>query len=165
MNCSAKCCSVVWTMLLDDSSFDGVLSCFCDASRLRSELVSQMEKMEKVPESRGNYQPEASALMTQLLDRACQHVVFSSADELDVQHLVVALTELEGSWAAYLLVNTLGEDVAEFKSMIVSAYEDQWTDNEEDGEQPNAKEPWRKLVTCINDMLEQHNPLIGREQE
>lgn len=152
-------------MLLDDSSFDGVLSCFCDASRLRSELVSQMEQMEKVPESRGNYQPEASALMTQLLDRACQHVVFSSADELDVQHLVVALTELEGSWAAYLLVNTLGEDVAEFKSMIVSAYEDQWTDNEEDGEQPNAKEPWRKLVTCINDMLEQHNPLIGREQE
>ena len=152
-------------MLFDDSSFDSVLSYFCDASRLRSELVSQMEQMEKVPESRGNYQPEASTLMTQLLDRACQHVVFSSADELDIQHLVVALTELEGSWAAYLLVNTLGEDVAEFKSMIVSAYEDQWQDDGESGEQPNAKEPWRKLVTCINDVVDQHNPLIGREQE
>ena len=152
-------------MLFDDSSFDSVLSYFCDASRLRSELVSQMEQMEKVPESRGNYQPEASTLMTQLLDRACQHVVFSSADELDIQHLVVALTELEGSWAAYLLINTLSEDVAEFKSMIVSAYEDQWQDDGESGEQPNAKEPWRKLVTCINDVVDQHNPLIGREQE
>ena len=69
-------------MLLDDSSFDGVLSCFCDASRLRTELVSQMEQMEKVPESRGNYQPEASALMTQLSSAVLTSWMYSTSSLL-----------------------------------------------------------------------------------
>ena len=36
-------------------------------------------------------------------------------------------------------------------------------DSEEGEEQ--GKKPWEKLVTCMNDMVESHNPLIGREAE
>ena len=36
---------------------------------------------------------------------------------------------------------------------------------EEKGEQSGDKVAWKKLVTCMNDLYKQQNPLIGREQE
>ena len=34
-----------------------------------------------------------------------------------------------------------------------------------DEESALDKEPWRKLVVCLNDTYQQHNPLIGRDAE
>ena len=36
---------------------------------------------------------------------------------------------------------------------------------EEKGEQSGDKAAWKKLVTCMNDLYKEQNPLIGREQE
>ena len=36
---------------------------------------------------------------------------------------------------------------------------------EDKGEQSSDKAAWKKLVTCMNDLYKQQNPLIGREQE
>ena len=38
-------------------------------------------------------------------------------------------------------------------------------DDEAYAETDEEKEPWRKLVTCLNDTWEDHNPLVGRKKE
>ncbi len=42
-------------------------------------------------------------------------------------------------------------------------YSDDLSDSTDSGRDPKTE--WRKLVTCVNDLLETHNPLIGREAE
>ena len=39
--------------------------------------------------------------------------------------------------------------------------------DEDDEEEGRSRQPqdWHQLVTCISDQVEEHNPLIGREQE
>ena len=48
-------------------------------------------------------------------------------------------------------------------------YDDDDYDNDydEDEEEGRSRQPqdWHQLVTCISDQVEEHNPLIGREQE
>jgi len=91
--------------------------------------------------------------------------------------VVVALLGLENSWAAYVLKKHLGDNESDFISDIVSNYEDYTpTDNEdcevnedcedcEDCEEKKNAAGWRRLVTCMNDVLDQKNPLIGRDAE
>ena len=80
--------------------------------------------------------------MTTLIERACSHVFFSSAECLDTPHLIIALMELPESWAAFLLNSALGENAADFKSCILSAYDvEQFEGQGTEGEEQNASEP------------------------
>ena len=49
-------------------------------------------------------------------------------------------------------------------SELISAYEFSDHLEEETGEHQHEA-AWRRLVTCMNDLYQNHNPLIGREQE
>ena len=83
---------------------------------------------------------------------------------LDTPHLVMALLQLQDSWASYLLKKALGDDEQHFMSSLITSYE---IDDMEYGEsnEEAGKEAWRRLVTCMNDHVEERNPLIGREAE
>ena len=76
---------------------------------------------------------------------------------------------LEDSWAAYLLKDSLCGKEANFMSQLINFYE--FDDDLEAGEDgvhesdSSNKAAWKKLVTCMNDLYQQQNPLIGREQE
>ena len=54
-------------------------------------------------------------------------------------------------------------------SNLISEYEydDLFNVSDEDFERTESrdKSAWKKLVTCMNDLYQQQNPLIGREQE
>ena len=43
-------------------------------------------------------------------------------------------------------------------------YANEYDDDEEEGRRQVVQD-WHQLVTCISDKVEEHNPLIGREQE
>ena len=150
--------------LLAEDVFCSVIDFYCDITALEDELEEKLAEQERVPNDI-DYQLMPSDLYTQLMGQASMQVISSSAEALDIPHVVVAMLQLENSWAAYLLKKHLGDNESEFVSDIISNYEDEITPESEDGEQAEDAAGWRRLVTCMNDMLDQKNPLIGREAE
>ena len=155
---------VVLQGLLGEDVFCSVIDFYCDITALEDELEEKLAEQERVPNDI-DYQLMPSDLYTQLMGQASMQVISSSAEALDIPHVVVALLQLENSWAAYLLKKHLGDNESEFVSDIISNYEDEITPEIEDGEQAEDAAGWRRLVTCMNDVLDQKNPLIGREAE
>ena len=142
---------------------------------LADELKKELERMEQVPE-RISYQLTPSLQLDQVLQRAYDQVRSSSAQALDVPHLVKGILELRDNKASELLRQSLDCSVSDFLSEVVSYYEQ--IDTEEGVETPEGRRQeeasadtdgqgvtWRQLVTCLNDHVADHNPLIGREQE
>ena len=149
--------------MMRDDSFVHVLADFARPDLMCDDLFMQMVDWERIPDEK-DYDPEASVQLGQVIDYACQQVVNSSAQALDIPHLVTGILHLEDSWACYLLKNALGDNEGNFMSQLISAcdYEDHL--NSDLGEH-KTDEAWKRLVTCMNDLYQQQNPLIGREQE
>ncbi|MBR1557678.1 MAG: AAA family ATPase, partial [Prevotella sp.] len=93
-----------------------------------------------------------------------QQVVNSSATALDIPHLVMGILQLNESWACFLLKEALLNREGDFMSQLISAYDFENHLAEDTGTQ-KQDEAWKQLVTCMNDLYQKHNPLIGREQE
>ena len=150
--------------LANDEDFCQVMDVWADSDALRLRVKEFLDRQEVVPED-VEYNPETSEQMSKLIDFALMEVTMSSAKAIDVAHLVAAMLKLKESWAAYLLKECAGGDEGEFLSLLVSEAEedDYLVPNAE--EQQSGKKAWRKLVTCMNDMVERHPPLIGREEE
>ena len=150
-------------VLLDQEQFAAALKdAMFDQRPLKKKLDDLLKEMERVPDD-VKYAPTPSVQMDEVLETAYNQVRFSSAEVMDVPHLVQGILELEDSQACYLLKQMIGTDQAAFMSTIVSAYET--TDERDAEDEPSPDEAWRQLVTCINDHLDSHNPLIGRDTE
>ena len=152
--------------LLEQDRFAAAIDYYADLISLVPALNDYLDKMEKVP-SDMLYQPETSMQFSQLLDAAYKNVAYSSAEKLDVPHLTRALLGLDDSWATYMLKKELGENVDEFMGDLISNYEDTDEEANEDSEEEEShdRQQWKRLVTCLNDTVAQHHPLIGREKE
>ena len=148
--------------LFNDATFYSTLSSYCDADALCAQVDDKLNEMEHVPEGQ-EYRPQTSVLMNKLLEKAYQQVYYSSATTLDTPHLVMALLNQEECWASYLLKKALNNEEQSFMSNLITAYELDDMDFAMQGEE--GKEAWRRLVVCMNDEVEQKNPLIGREAE
>ena len=150
--------------LANDEDFCQAMDVWADSDVLRQRVKEFLDRQEVVPED-VEYNPETSEQMSKLIDFALMEVTMSSAKAIDVAHLVAAMLKLKESWAAYLLKECAGGDEGEFLSLLVSEAEedDYLIPNAE--EQQSGKKAWRNLVTCMNDMVERHTPLIGREEE
>ena len=148
-----------------------LIDCNVDINIVCNSLRDYFEKMEKVPEDFGNYNPGTSIQLREALGTAVRIVQNSSANLIYVPHIVKGIIELDESFVAHLLKNLLGSWQQDFLRMLVARYEDDHDtisldDNEEDAtNNNNEKEPWRRLVTCLNDTYQNHNPLIGRKEE
>ena len=144
-----------------------LIDCGVDLNIVNKSFQDYFEKMERVPEDVGNYVIGTSEQLRAALLSAYQTVQNSSAQYIYVPHIVRGILNLKESYAAYLLRNLLGDWESEFLSMLVGRYEadhDQVSDGS-DAEEEQDKEPWRKMVTCLNDTYMLHNPLIGRKDE
>jgi ATP-dependent Clp protease ATP-binding subunit ClpA len=150
-------------VLIDEFSFGHIFNNYADLQTLAEKLEEKLEETEVVPEGQ-TYNPEVSALMEQVINTAYAQVMNSSAQALDIPHLVMGILQLEESWACYLLKDALGDKESNFMSELISAYEFSDHLEEETGEHQHEA-AWRRLVTCMNDLYQNHNPLIGREQE
>jgi ATP-dependent Clp protease ATP-binding subunit ClpA len=124
---------------------------------LRTEMESVPQEME--------YELEISAQLNELLQHAYLMTDYSGAEELDVPHLVQGMLQLEDSLACYLLKDAVSHEIPDFISSLIFDYEDAEPDGAATSSIQEQSEPWRNYVTCLNDILENHNPLIGREAE
>ncbi len=150
-------------VLTDEFNFNRALNIFYPIDIFVERLEEKLEDVETIPEDK-EYEPEASVQMGQVIEFACQQVVNSSAKALDLPHLLMGILSLKESWACYLLKEALGDRESDFMSQLIGFYE--FDDHlEEDTGEGQHESAWRRLVTCMNDLYQQHNPLIGREQE
>lgn len=151
---------------LEQSPFANALNmCFCDTQELAFSLENYFtEELESVPADM-DYELEVSTQLNELIQHAYLMIDYSSAEALNVPHLVQSMLQLKDSWACHILKEALEEDLPEFISQLISRYEEV---EEEDNLQTSPQEksePWRNFVTCLNDCLQDHNPLIVREAE
>ena len=168
--------------LTQEFNFTHALNKFCQSLTLQKQVAERLREFERVPDS-VECEPESSAQLGQILEIACRQVYFSSAKELDIPHLVMGLLHIDESWACYLLKEAINGEDSDFMSELISAYElddilehdlevmnhadedDEDEDDDFDQQYERREEGWKRLVTCMNDLYQQQNPLIGREQE
>ena len=149
--------------LLEEFNFNAAVNIFYSPYQLEDRIKDYLDGVESLPEGT-EYVPETSAQMGRVIELAVEQVNSSSAKALDIPHLARGVLALEDSWAAYLLKDALYGKEANFMSQLINFcdFDDELEDK---GEQSSDKAAWKKLVTCMNDLYKQQNPLIGREQE
>ena len=149
--------------LLEEFNFNAAVNIFYSPYQLEDRIKEYLGSVESLPEGT-EYVPETSAQMGRVIELAVEQVNSSSAIALDIPHLARGVLALEDSWAAYLLKDALYGKEANFMSQLINFcdFDDELEDK---GEQSSDKAAWKKLVTCMNDLYKQQNPLIGREQE
>ena len=157
-----------------DSLFSSVLNGhFVNTDDMEQDLLVYLNTFDTVPEGE-DYEIDFSVQYNNMCSLAATQALYASRDVLDVPHFVYAMAELKESMAAYFLEKHLGAEKTEFLTSLVSIYADprDFSDGDaQSGDQPDSeatdddKKSWRSLVTCMNETVEQHNPLIGREQE
>ena len=151
---------------LEQSPFANALNmCFCDTQELAFSLENYFtEELESVPADM-DYELEVSTQLNELIQHAYLMIDYSSAEALNVPHLVQSMLQLKDSWACHILKEALEEDLPEFISQLISRYEEVEVEDDLQTSPQEKSEPWRNFVTCLNDCLQDHNPLIGREAE
>ncbi len=151
---------------LEQSPFTSALNmCFCAPRELAFSLENYFtEELESVPADM-DYELEVSTQLNELIQHAYLMIDYSSAEALNVPHLVQSMLQLKASWACHILKETLEEDLPEFISQLISRYEEVEEEDDPQTSPQEKSEPWRSFVTCLNDCLQDHNPLIGREAE
>lgn len=140
---------------------------------LTDQLKEFFKTLETVPVN-AEFKPAMSQQTAQLLHLAFEQAYDSGKDEVGIPHYVSALFKLEESWASYILRKALNDDTAGFLALLVDEYRSEQSDEEPSGDElpwessadePKRRDRWKELVTCINDDVANHNPLIGREAE
>ena len=151
---------------LEQNPFANALNmCFCDTQELAFSLENYFtEELESVPADM-DYELEVSTQLNELIQHAYLMIDYSSAEALNVPHLVQSMLQLKDSWACHILKEALEEDLPEFISQLISRYEEVEEEDDLQTSPQEKSEPWRNFVTCLNDCLQDHNPLIGREAE
>ena len=153
---------LLWAIVQQDECQELLLSYQCDPNVLLDELEEEFRHVESVPDDVDEYQLIASQQMVNVMQWSDTMAQSSGHAEVDIPHVLHAIMELEQSAAQYLLLKHTTTDEGELLSSIVAAYGGDMLAQHVSEEE---EESWRKLVTCINDLLPEHNPLIGREEE
>lgn len=146
-----------------DPFVEAVEECFCHIPVMEEEVDEYLaQKMEQVPENT-NYELQFSVQSNLLFQNAYAFVESSNAEVLDIPHVVQAMLLLPESWACYFLKKHLKERIPDFISQLVVIYGDDLSLDENDSEESHGIS--KNFITCLNEQLENHNPLIGREME
>ena len=137
---------------------------------LTDALKTFFKTLDTVPEHVEG-KPGLSQQTAQLLHIAFEEAYNSGKDEVGIPHYVGALFKLEESWASYILRKAINDDTAGFLALLVDEYRSEWSEDDlQSGELPwdtpedekRRSQRWKELVTCVNDDVANHNPLIGR---
>lgn len=139
-----------------------------------SDLQDYLNSLDCVDLTDSDYELAISTQCQRMLALAEGNAFNAGRREIDVPHIIKAILSLDESTAAYIIRKHFQTSDADILNIFTDAYNNEeeqqkWQD-EADAAQQMAEEeeqmqPWRTFVTCINDQLANHNPLIGRERE
>lgn len=149
---------------------------------IKEPIYAEMGMGMTVPESVEEYELLPSYQMLDLMETSAEMANNAGKTEIDVPHVLSSMLKLEESQANFILRSCFTNDEGELLRCIVAAYEGRTlaphypTNIEENVEdldydyplydsEPKRRSGWRDLVTCVNDLIGNHNPLIGRESE
>lgn len=142
--------------------------CGGNISRLENDL--ELYLTENLVRKEGA-QPQITDGFEFILSNAYKKMLTSEKDIIETQHLVHCLLDLKESHALYYMQRQ-GVDIVEFFTLICHQEGDEFGMAKEqpdgrnsDDQKKSAKDNWKKYVECLNDVADQQNPLIGRENE
>lgn len=162
---------LLWGFTFQAQFNDG---CGKDLSKVLNEYLEKYQTI--VPEEFDYEGPILSQQMIETFRIAYTDMLSSEAGEIDVPHILNAFLQLENSFAKDLLLDTFGDKVNDYMCEIIDNYSNdidfsEWNrvpsppgflGSEEEDFYSNQ---WKQYVTCLNDIVDTHNPLIGRERE
>ena len=160
-------------------------SCGGDAEQLRGNLENYL--MEHLEPSGKVERPEMSAGLETVLIKAQETADNSEKEAVELPHRVYGFYSLEESYAVYYM-ETQGVGKLDLMRELTNYYDQlkntnrkkkragsgagssaagemEETSSEADSEEQPAGKRFLRYVTCLNDSLENQNPLIGRETE
>lgn len=114
-----------------------------------------------------------------VFEYAVRQAISSGREEVELPHILKGIMEQEESFAVYYLSMEVESPVSLLAALNqeISEADQRGEENlEDEDEDPDAEdtawEPvqeqtggWKKYVTCLNDTVNEHNPLVGREEE
>lgn len=153
----------------------------CDPDNIATNLQQYIDDYIEVVPDGVEFKPEMSTQLTRIIKQAGEQALCSCAHEINIAHIVAEILKLENCYAADLLIHAIGKDnCAQFLATLVSTSEEEPYDSsdlpdegfyddsfaEDDGMSKHSDEgTWKQYVNCINDCIDSHNPLIGRQAE
>ena len=173
---------ILWAMCDSEQFREAFERCNGDAEQLKSDLDDYMNTyVEKVEDVEPKFSSGSAGVM-QLAGHSASN---SSRDTICLKHILYAIWQLEESYAVYYMrrqkitVTELLRAMEELDEEQDSGKEDEdengsysgpfdQDDDEEDYEGPDSKKNangWLQFAPCMNDMIQDRNPLIGREEE
>jgi len=151
-------------LLNDDTFVRSLYYCDIDYNKFVNDINTCMKSFEKVP-SDMEYELVISEQADELMNIAEAQAAGADQERIDVPHIVDAILQLPDSQACHIILNNTNQDPAEIVTNVLTAYEEEGENDVEEIDESEKSQPWRQLVTCINDQLADHNPLIGRKEE
>ena len=156
--------------MLRITSLAVIMKNYGDVKQLETDLTTFVESLEKT-QNENQIMPELSAQMDSVIIYVTRICNQEGVENITLPMVLRGILRLDDSWAAYLLKRTLGEnlDAMMWELEVLSVDEPvEAIDDDFDpivDEDVKQEDEWMKYVTCLNDIVENHNPLIGREQE
>lgn len=155
---------MILLMLLSDPTFAAAFAeCGGDSRALTNDIL---EYIENNLEKADDIDPEPSLGVRTILNIAHHSAANSSAGEICVRHLVHGLWQLDESYAVYFMEK---QGITEIDLLQEINYlEDVAPDENELYSRNSMEEPDKSremYAPCLNDILNDVNPLIGREAE
>lgn len=137
------------------------------------------EMIEHVPDDVAEYELLPSLQFIQMMTIAETYAQNADKEEVDVPHVLHAILQLQDSQANFLLRSKFTGDVTELLRSIIDVYDgrelpDHHPERNDAEDETVFIDPfssiskpqkWTELVLCVNEQLDKHNPLIGRQVE
>lgn len=141
----------------------------CPGYEIQDELIQHINKYEEqVPEDVEFEGPTPSVQFVRLINIAQGVVENSSAAEMDVPHIIQAMMLMTGSFPASIIERVSEGNEVDFMTHIVNEYESPSMPSNSKQKVAHRSTPsgdWTQFVTCLNDQVDNCNPLIGRKVE
>ncbi len=137
---------------------------------LDDSLAQYLREYMEVNETGGECEPEFSRGMGEMFFHACETAANSGRQVIELPHVLHAMYDLEESYAVYFM-RKQGVEKADLLQEFMAVYElaemDEDREEGDEGEEEIEAQGgyWQKYVVCVNDEVEDHNPLIGRKEE
>lgn len=159
--------------LLEMKNFvDALILVGGDITTMKQSLTEYLDQLDKVSEDI-EYSPSPSYQLMQLMSLADARTLSCGKPSIEIIHVISEIANLEESTAGYLLSKIIRGEEGYFLNAFMgdidielTHYEDFEDDLSDDlFLSPKKEKDWKEMVVCINDIYQNFNPLIGREDE
>ncbi len=155
-------------MLLVMCESTGFIRAFSDCGGSVPVLSAELEEyLKEYSDTVGDTEPGISTGLSMVLTVAQNSAVNSSKSAVELSHLIHALFSLKESYAVYYMQKQGVDEISLIQEVISDPVPEERVPAGAKAEKAaqTEEDPVDSFAPCLNDMLENMNPLIGREDE